>query len=370
MNHPQLDAALQNLHDLPDPPVRDFSDGLFGEEKHAEKCIDLAASFVTAIDKEGGGKELRERRNLFVNHVGAGSAYDSLRKAAHEWMIRLLKEASPDAEVDRVSFSQPCKGFVKRSHVERYLGDPESVLWSPYELLDFCDDLLGLFKNQLLCNLSDNLDGLLGRMKTRHLWGAFLLVASHDALCSPNPHTYRNLRIAIMQSRETVAAIKDAAEDVALALSDTTRSAGNEPEKPTNQSGAPCEGGRAVTEGSIATSQDRTQDVRVSAEENTKPHWDEDTWTLSYGDRVVKRFKQPAENQTAVIAAFEEASWPKRIDDPIPPTVKIDSKRRVNSTVRQLNLCRKADVMWFEAGGNGESFIWHPGPKPANKPAD
>jgi hypothetical protein len=224
-----LKDAIQNLHELPDLPTFDCSDGLLGVEKHAETCIALAARFVTAIEESVAGKELHERVVLFANLTGAGSEYGDLRTAAHESMIQLFKEASPDREVDRIGISPPYEGFKPRSErlahgylrrwdVNFFLGDTQSVLWSPYELLEFCDDLLELFDGQLLCSLVENLGALHGRMKAKHLWGAYLLAASHDAASAPTPDRYRRLRIAIMQSRGSVAAIKAAAEDIVATL--------------------------------------------------------------------------------------------------------------------------------------------------------
>ncbi len=259
-----LKDAIQNLHDLPDLPAYDCSDGLLGVEKHAETCIALAARFVTAIEESVAGKELHERVVLFANLTGAGSEYGDLRTAAHESMIQLFKEVSPDREVDRTDISPPYEGFKPRSErlahgylrrwdVNIFLGDAQSVLWSPYELLDFCDDLLELFDGQLLCSLVENLGALHGRMKAKHLWGAYLLAASHDAASAPTPDRYRRLRIAIMQSRGSVAAIKAAAEDIVATLPVDSGQTPTKAEEHGGGSRAPVEA-RPTAEKAAATS--------------------------------------------------------------------------------------------------------------------
>src|SRR5205814_465539 len=61
-----------------------------------------------------------------------------------------------------------------------------------------------------------------------------------------------------------------------------------------------------------------------------RPIWDRDRQQLRLGKVIVKQFKVPAPNQEAVLAAFEEESWPPRIDDPLPPQPEQDPKRRLH----------------------------------------
>jgi len=101
-----------------------------------------------------------------------------------------------------------------------------------------------------------------------------------------------------------------------------------------------------------------------------KPHWNEDTRELLYDGSVVKRFKQPAENQVAVLAAFEEANWPRQMDDPIPPKDDMESKRRLGDTVEALNDNHVTEEkMHFRADGTGEGIRWVDGPKPKEQRA-
>ena len=54
-------------------------------------------------------------------------------------------------------------------------------------------------------------------------------------------------------------------------------------------------------------------------------------------DLLVKRFKVPAPNQEMILAAFEEESWPVRIDDPLPVHPCLAAKRRLHETITSLN---------------------------------
>src|SRR5262249_18025344 len=47
------------------------------------------------------------------------------------------------------------------------------------------------------------------------------------------------------------------------------------------------------------------------------PFWDEARRELRFGACVVKRFRQPAPSQEAVLTAFAEEGWPPHIDDPL-----------------------------------------------------
>ena len=45
----------------------------------------------------------------------------------------------------------------------------------------------------------------------------------------------------------------------------------------------------------------------------TRPAWDAHRRLILCGDRVVKRFRGPAKNQTLILDAFQEEGWPGRI---------------------------------------------------------
>ena len=69
--------------------------------------------------------------------------------------------------------------------------------------------------------------------------------------------------------------------------------------------------------------------------------------------------------RVAVLAAFEEANWPRQMDDPIPPKDDMESKRRLGDTVEALNDNHVTEEkMYFGADGTGEGIRWYNGPKP------
>ena len=85
---------------------------------------------------------------------------------------------------------------------------------------------------------------------------------------------------------------------------------------------------------------------------------------------MIKKFKWRAANQERVLAVFEEEGWPARIDDPLPPSPEIDSKRRLGDTIKCLNRNQLAAIVRFLGDGSGEGVIWEwRAPPPAARPA-
>jgi hypothetical protein len=88
------------------------------------------------------------------------------------------------------------------------------------------------------------------------------------------------------------------------------------------------------------------------------PKWDRDRQELKVGTTVVKRFRVPAANQEAILAAFEEESWPARIDDPLPPHHDQSPKRRLQETIKSLNRNQKQGLIRFLGDGSGQGVRW------------
>jgi hypothetical protein len=88
------------------------------------------------------------------------------------------------------------------------------------------------------------------------------------------------------------------------------------------------------------------------------PTWDRDRQELKVGTIVVKRFRVPAANQEAILAAFEEESWPARIDDPLPPHHEQSPKRRLQETIKSLNRNQKQGLIRFLGDGSGQGVRW------------
>lgn len=92
--------------------------------------------------------------------------------------------------------------------------------------------------------------------------------------------------------------------------------------------------------------------------EPTLPKWDSERRVLSLNGTTVKQFKWTAENQEAILCAFEEEGWRARIDDPLPPHVDQDSKRRLSDTIKCLNRKQNQPLIHFRGDGTGEGVVW------------
>lgn len=88
------------------------------------------------------------------------------------------------------------------------------------------------------------------------------------------------------------------------------------------------------------------------------PHWDGEGRVLSVGGRIVKRYRVPSPNQEAVLAAFHEEGWPRRIDDPLPPQAEQDPKYRLHFTIHRLNQNQVQHLVRFFGDGTGEGVCW------------
>jgi hypothetical protein len=87
------------------------------------------------------------------------------------------------------------------------------------------------------------------------------------------------------------------------------------------------------------------------------PVWDSHCRELRLGRVVLKRFRQPAKNQEAILAAFQEEGWPARIDSPIPGAFGHDSTAQLHDAVKRLNQQHPRFIR-FECDGSGEGVMW------------
>ncbi len=88
------------------------------------------------------------------------------------------------------------------------------------------------------------------------------------------------------------------------------------------------------------------------------PVWDRDRRVLRMDGCVIKQFKVPSPSQEAILAAFEEEGWPPAIDDPLPPQVEQDSKRRLRNTIQSLNANQRHPLLHFRGDGSGQRIVW------------
>lgn len=88
------------------------------------------------------------------------------------------------------------------------------------------------------------------------------------------------------------------------------------------------------------------------------PYWDSQRSTLWFQGRVVKHFKWHACNQERILAAFQEESWPAKVDDPLAPTPSLDMKRRLSDTIKCLNRNQANRLIRFRGDGTGQAVLW------------
>ncbi len=97
---------------------------------------------------------------------------------------------------------------------------------------------------------------------------------------------------------------------------------------------------------------------QVDNDTNTTPYWDIQLRELRVGCVIVKRYRQPSYNQEIVLSAFQEESWPPRVDDPLPPDPELDPKTRLRSTIKSLNRNQHHQLLQFHGDGTGQAVLW------------
>jgi len=90
------------------------------------------------------------------------------------------------------------------------------------------------------------------------------------------------------------------------------------------------------------------------------PLWDAKRRELRLARKLLKRFRVPAPNQEAVLAAFQEEGWPNCIDDPLPPKGDLSPKRRLHDTIKALNRKhrQRPPLIHFLGNGTGQNIVW------------
>jgi hypothetical protein len=96
----------------------------------------------------------------------------------------------------------------------------------------------------------------------------------------------------------------------------------------------------------------------LSIDAPIKPSWDPSRRELSLGGHVIKRYRVRAQNQEALLTAFEEESWPQHIDDPLPGTRDIDPRIRLHDAINRLNRCQTHHLLRFRGDGTGTGLFW------------
>jgi hypothetical protein len=88
------------------------------------------------------------------------------------------------------------------------------------------------------------------------------------------------------------------------------------------------------------------------------PRWVGSRRQLWLGPLLVKEFRQPADCQERILAAFEEEGWPARIDDPLPPQSGSNPKQHLHDTITCLNRPQRHPLLHFGGDGTGCGVCW------------
>ena len=88
------------------------------------------------------------------------------------------------------------------------------------------------------------------------------------------------------------------------------------------------------------------------------PYYDADRRELRVGKRLVKRLTQTSDAQELILLAFQEEHWPYRIDDPLRIKDERDPKRRLATTVANLNRRQREPLIQFGVTCQGTAVTW------------
>ena len=98
--------------------------------------------------------------------------------------------------------------------------------------------------------------------------------------------------------------------------------------------------------------------VATVDEQPPRPRWDGERRILRYGEKICKKYRQPAPNQIHILEDFEVEGWPPRIDDPLDSGPDNTTRQRTSDAIRALN--KKNKFIRFEASGDREGILWEP----------
>lgn len=98
--------------------------------------------------------------------------------------------------------------------------------------------------------------------------------------------------------------------------------------------------------------------ARLHARASPRPAWDAASRTLSWGGKVAKQLHREASGQEVILAAFEAAGWPERIDNPLPEDRADEPKQRLRDTVKNLQRGIAPRTIRFRTDGRGRGVRW------------
>jgi hypothetical protein len=98
---------------------------------------------------------------------------------------------------------------------------------------------------------------------------------------------------------------------------------------------------------------------RVVAQQEV-PVWDSPHGELQFRGRLVRRFRNAASDQRAVLDAFQSHDWPEWLKDPLPRPEgrRLNPKRRLHDTIKNLNRGHKTRCLHFYGADAGRAVGW------------
>lgn len=114
---------------------------------------------------------------------------------------------------------------------------------------------------------------------------------------------------------------------------------------------------RAAAE-SFGTVKSETEDTVGKTGEDEIPIWDAERRELRFRGLLVKHFRQPAENQAAVLEAFARAGWPIKVRNPIGSADCPTAREALHDAIKNLNRHQANRLLLFRGDGTGNAVCW------------
>jgi hypothetical protein len=94
--------------------------------------------------------------------------------------------------------------------------------------------------------------------------------------------------------------------------------------------------------------------------ERELPVWDNARGELHFRGRLVRRFRNTASQQRAVLDAFQREGWPERLPDPLarPAGPCVNRKQRLHDVIKNLNRRHGARRLRFYGTDCGRAVGW------------
>jgi hypothetical protein len=89
------------------------------------------------------------------------------------------------------------------------------------------------------------------------------------------------------------------------------------------------------------------------------PRWLAGPRELWLGIYVIKKFRRPADNQTALLAAFERQGWPRWLPNPFTSDLDCEAVQRLHDAIKFLNRGQEPRLIVFRGDGTGQGTSWH-----------